>query len=96
MKHITMEDWKKVQYLIKTMKVGDSVDNKIIHRILSTSFPVFHSKECLQINEVQGEIYDAETNTMKPTYVTFSKKNGQWIYCGCCFQGKNTEPTLTL
>ncbi len=96
MKHITMEDWKKVQYLTKAMKVGDIVDDKIIYKILGTSFPIFRSKECLQINEVQKELYDAETNTIQPTYLTFSRQNGQWIYCGCCFKGKNTEPVLIL
>ena len=96
MKHITMKDLEKVRYLIKVAKAGDSIDNDIINKLLSASPPTFLNSKCLQVGEAQREIYDVKTNTMQPTYLTFSKEGSKWIYCGCCFKGKNTEPTLTL
>ena len=91
MKHITMEDWKKA-----AAKVGDSVDDNIIDELFHVAPPTFLNSRCLQIGHPQREIYDAEADQMRSTYLTFSKEGNQWIYCGCCFQGKNTEPTLTL
>ena len=96
MKHITIEDWEKIRFLTKVANVGDSIDDEIINKLLNASPPVFLNSQCLQVGESQRDIYDAETDTMKPTYLTFSKEGSHWIYCGCCFKGKNTEPTFTL
>lgn len=96
MNHITLEDWGKVRYLTKVAKVEDSIADDIIDKLLSASPPTFLNSKCLQVGEPQRDLYDQETNTMEPTYLTFSKEGSNWIYCGCCFTGKNTEPTLTI
>lgn len=68
MKHITIEDWEKVRLLSKVANVGDSIDNEIINKFLSASSPTFLNSKCLQIGEPQRDIYDSETDTMKPTH----------------------------
>lgn len=37
MNHITLEDWQKARYLTKVAKVGDSIANDIIDKLLSVS-----------------------------------------------------------
>ena len=96
MKHVTIEDWEKVRFLTKVANVGDSIDDEIINKLLNASPPVFLNSQCLQAGESQRDIYDAEADIMKPTYLTFSKDGSHWNYCGCCFKGKTTVPTLTL
>ena len=96
MNHITLEDWQKARYLTKVAKVGDTIADDIIDKLLSASPPTFLNSKCLQVGEPQRDIYDPDINTLQPTYLTFSKEGSNWIYCGCCFKGKNTEPTLTI
>ncbi|MCI8630597.1 MAG: hypothetical protein HFE57_14100 [Firmicutes bacterium] len=96
MKHVTIEDWEKVRFLTKVANVGDSIDDEIINKLLNASSPTFLNSKCLQVGEPQRDIYDPDTNTLQPTYLTFSEEGSNWIYCGCCFKGKNTEPILTI
>lgn len=96
MNHITLEDWQKVRYLTKVANVGDSIADDIIDKLLNASPPTFLNSKCLQVGEPQRDIYNSETDTMEPTYLTFSKEGSNWIYCGCCFEGKTTEPILTI
>ncbi len=79
-----------------TAKVRDSIANHIIDKLLSVSPPTFLNSKCLQVGKPQRDIYDPETNSLQPTYLTFSKEGSNWIYFGCCFKGKTTEPTLTI
>ena len=47
-----------------------------------------------QPGDTVGEAYDHmvdENGRWRPTFMTFTFKDGVWVYCGCCFHGETVH-----
>ena len=63
---------------------GDIVSEDIVDNFMDMLPPRAMSYGYLQVGEPFNYVYDIE-HRLRPTYVTFAKCNGQWMYYGNCF-----------
>lgn len=91
-KIITMDDWRRAGDFEKAARPGDLVTDEIVENFLNVLPPATNSATLVQCGEPVSHQYDPDTGHWRPTYTTFSQRDGLWYYCGNCFIGKRVEP----
>lgn len=84
-KHVTMEMW--TNNFQDVAEVGDSVDESIVDEFANCVPPAWYSSGLVQCGEPYSHEKDEKSGNFRPTYVTFLKEDGKWIYKGHCFRG---------
>lgn len=91
----TLEGWhkSKVKTFYDFCKPGDIVDQNIVDYFSNVLPPIIARREFVQAGGIFDDSIDKEDNLLKPTYITFEKEDGKWVYKGNCFIGKNEDMT---
>lgn len=71
---------------------GDAVSEEIVYDFLCALPPTTNRANLMQSGEPYSHRLDPRTGCYEPTYITFQRREGQWYYCGCCFEGDTVEP----
>ena len=89
----TLEGWEKskINTFDEYCKPGDIVDQNMVNYFLDLLPPLIFGEHYIQVGGAYNDILDKEDNLIKPTYMTFDKEDGNWIYKGNCFKGKNID-----
>lgn len=87
-----MDDWRRAGDFEKAALPGDLVTDEIVENFLNVLPPATNSATLVQCGEPVSHQYDPDTGHWRPTYTTFSQRDGLWYYCGNCFIGKRVEP----
>lgn len=66
---------------------GDAVAYEIVYELLCDLPPTTNRKDLMQIGEASDYRPDPRTKRVRPTYLTFQRRDGQWYFCGRCFEG---------
>ena len=87
----TLKGWNNSKFntFEKYCKPGDIVDKDIVDYFLNSLPPISLREYYVQAGGAFDYILDKEDNLVKPTYTTFEKEDGKWVYKGNCFKGKN-------
>lgn len=88
-KHITMQMW--TGSFDSIANPGDTVDNEIAMHFLNSLPPLVHYSHYFQVSEPYSHEIDTSKGKLAPTYPTFRKVDGVWMYLGNCFKGKDTN-----
>ena len=90
----TMEDWEKsnVDTFEKFFSVGDRVSDDVVQFYRNIAQPITDYTNYVQAGGSIEDKLDIEENKYKPTFITFYKEHGDWVYKGDCFQGKWEVP----
>lgn len=91
-KIVTMDDWRRAGDFERAARPGDQVEEEIVEDFLNVLPPATNSATLVQCGEPVSHCYDPDTGHWRPTYTTFSQRDGLWYYCGNCFIGKRVEP----
>lgn len=91
-RRVTMDDWRSAGDFDKAAKPGDLVDEEIVQEFVICLPPMTLRSNLVQAGEPSSHRFDPETDRWQETYTTFSKIDGEWVYCGKCFAGKIEEP----
>ncbi len=93
----TLEEWykSKAETFTDFCKPGDVVAQSIVDYFINSLPPICFGENFIQAGGVFDNSLDKEDNLLKPTYTTFEKENGNWIYKGNCFREKNVDMTYT-
>lgn len=91
-KLVTMADWIEARTFERAARPGDAVIPEIVDHFLNDLPPATHRESLIQCGEPYDHQRDPKTGRYKPTFATFHKEDGQWVYCGNCFIGEITEP----
>ena len=71
---------------------GDAVAAEIVEDIRDALPPTTNRANLMQSGEPSDYRLDPRVGRMMPTHVTFQRRDGQWYYCGRCFEGDTVEP----
>ncbi len=63
---------------------GDIVSEDIVDNFMDMLPPRAMSYGYLQVGEPHSHVYDID-HRLRPTIITFAKRNGQWKFYGNCF-----------
>lgn len=91
-RRVTMADWSAAGDFEKAAKIGDLIDEEIVEEFVNCVPPTTLRGDLVQVGEPYSHCYDPETDRWRASYTTFSKEDGEWVYCGKCFAGKTEEP----
>lgn len=91
----TLDEWKKStdEIFADFCKPGDIVNQDIINYFINSLPPICIGENFVQAGGVFVHILDKGDNLFKPTYTTFEKEDGKWVYKGNCFARKNVDMT---
>lgn len=91
----TLEEWykSKAEEFTDFCKPGDIVDQSIVDYFADSLPPIYFGEYFVQAGGAFDDRLDKEANLLKPTYTTFEKEDGRWVYKGNCFRGKNKDMT---
>ena len=91
----TLDEWKKStdEIFADFCKPEDIVDQSIVNYFINSLPPICLGENFVQAGGVYVNTLDKEDNLFKPTYTTFEKEDGKWVYKGNCFAGKNVDMT---
>lgn len=95
-KHIKrLEEWhnSKAETFTDFCKPGDIVEQRIVDYFINSLPPIYFGENFVQAGGAFDHRLDKEDNLVKPIYTTFEKENGNWVYKGNCFRGKNEDMT---
>lgn len=73
------------------LKPGDAVGQDMVDYFANLVPPALMRESLFQV----GTPYDSQPGPdgqLRPTFGTFSKEAGEWMFCGYCFFGKADEP----
>jgi hypothetical protein len=84
----TLEGWRQSLYesFCDYADIGDEVNKDIITEFMNVLPPRSLSAAYLQMGEAYSHEFN-ELGNLRPTYMTFQKKDGRWYYIGMCFGG---------
>lgn len=66
---------------------GDAVAEEIVEDIRDALPPTTNRMNLMQSGEPCDHRMDPRTGRFRATYTTFQRRDGQWYYCGRCFEG---------
>lgn len=95
-KHITMKMWERAGSFDKIANPGDTVDEEIVEQFMNCLPPLYYWSTYRQCGEPTKHCKVPGHNDLyAPTYTTFKKIDGVWVYVGDCFKGKSEHQTDT-
>lgn len=65
-------------------EVGSIVSEEVVDNFMNMLPPRTLSFGYLQVGEAYSHVYDIDRR-LRPTYMTFARRNGVWRYYGNCF-----------
>ena len=71
--------------LSSVLRVGDVVEFDIVDSFIKDVPPIALGKSIVQAGEAYVYAKDDDGNS-KPCYVTFSRREDSWVFCGACFE----------
>ena len=81
-KEKTMEDLAGSHDFEDVVSPGDAVSEEIVYDFLCDL-----RANLMQSGEPSDFSLDRRTGQMRPTYITFQRREGRWYFCGRCFEG---------
>lgn len=95
-KHITMQLWEKAGSFDKIASPGDTVDEEIVELFMNCIPPLYYQSDYRQCGEPVKHCRLPENDSLyAPTYMTFKRIDGVWVFVGDCFRGKSEHQTDT-
>ena len=94
-KHITMQMWADAGSFDKVANPGDTVDEEIVEQFMGCVPPLYYHSTYKQCGEPVSHCKVPGHDWYAPTYATFKKIDGVWVYVGDCFKGKSEHQTDT-
>lgn len=89
MKTVTMEMWEKAGDFEKAADPGDRVEEDVVQNFLDCVPPAVNCSDLVQVGEPYSHEFHPQKERFLPTFTTFKKVDGSWIYCGHCFYGES-------
>jgi hypothetical protein len=68
------------------LEVGDEVDEAMVEYFLNLMWPAAMSSSLVQMGEPQAHVDG------KPTFLTFHKPQGVWLFRGACLRYQTQQP----
>lgn len=89
----SMEDWENsgITSFGDFFAPGDLVADDVYDNFLNILPPATMSKNLLQVGEPANHVEDPQTGKYRPTYMTFTRVDGQWRYAGECFARETVD-----
>ena len=69
------------------LEPGDAVAEEIVEDIRDSLPPTTNRANLMQSGEPSDHRMDPRVGRMRPTYITFQRRDGRWYFCGRCFEG---------
>ena len=88
----TMRDLEGSRDFCDVVKPGDAVAVEIVEEMRECLPPTTNRASLMQMGEPYSHRLNPSTGNYEPTYITFQRRDGQWYFCGCCFEGETEEP----
>lgn len=92
MEEKTMRDLEGAREFCDVVKPGDAVAAEIVEDFRDCLPPTTNRANLMQSGEPSSYRLNPRTNNYEPTYITFQRRDGQWYFCGCCFEDETEEP----
>ena len=86
----TLDGWTEfadrtgMESIYAYLNKGDIVSEDLVDNFMDMLPPRAMSHNFLQVGEPHSHVYDID-HRLKPTYMTFARRDGQWRFYGCCF-----------
>ena len=89
----SMADWENsgITSFSDFFAPGDLVTDDVYDNFLNILPPATMSKNLLQVGEPANHVEDPQTGKYRPTYMTFTRVDGQWRYAGECFARETVD-----
>lgn len=83
----TVEDIAGARSFENIVNPGDAVAEEIVYDFLCDLPPTTNRADLMQTGEPSDHRMDPRFGLVRSTYLTFQRRDGQWYFCGRCFEG---------